>query len=89
MRNYSYSDQGGVTLDGKRMIIEDIVRQLNQLAEAEAQRDAFKKIVQDAIAIISSHLPPDGISEHDAMSQLCGILDNKKVVRLLREKSES
>lgn len=35
----------------------------------------YKALVDRAVAVLQRHAPPDGLSDHDAMSELYGIFD--------------
>lgn len=47
--------------------------------------DYMHNTVKRCISVLQSYLPPDGISDKDAISELLGILDNAEIVKELKD----
>jgi hypothetical protein len=70
-----------VRLRGKRLLLLSALRlQLGARAstwirEKKEMSDSFRALVDKAVEVLQRHAPPDGLSDHDALTELYGIFD--------------
>ena len=51
-----------------------------------SERLFFKIVIKDAIKVLQEHILPDSkMTDHEALTELYGILDNKNIVNNMKE----